>query len=112
VQAESFGVVLLEAMAAGAAVVASDLAGYRWVAEDAALYFTAGDVKELRDALARALADGELRSNLASRGRVVARKYDWKNLLADVLAAYEDAIRLAKQRKWRSDKKWRGNKTS
>lgn len=104
VQAESFGVVLLEAMAAGAAVVASDLAGYRWVAEDAALYFRAGDVKELRDALARALADGELRSNLASRGRVVARKYDWKNLLADVVAAYEDAVRLAKQTKWRSNK--------
>ncbi len=58
---ESFGVVLLEAMAAGAAVVASDLPGYRSVARPGrdALLVPPGDPASLAGALRQALAGGE-----------------------------------------------------
>lgn len=63
---ESFGVVLLEAMAAGTAVVASDLPGYRLAAGGAARLVDPSDAR----ALARALAD--VLSDEAGRGRLVA----------------------------------------
>ena len=61
---ESFGVVLLEAMAAGTAVVASDLVGYRAVAETGheARLVPAGDHRALRDALRGLLDDPEGRA--------------------------------------------------
>ena len=67
---ESFGVVLLEAMAAGAAVVASDIDGYRNVAthELDALLAAPGDVQELRAALRRALDEDALRARLVEAG--------------------------------------------
>jgi phosphatidyl-myo-inositol alpha-mannosyltransferase len=54
---ESFGMVLLEAMAARAAVVASDIPGYAFVARGRALLFPPGDVEALTDALCGAVAD-------------------------------------------------------
>jgi phosphatidylinositol alpha-mannosyltransferase len=54
---ESFGMVLLEAMAARTAVVASDIPGYAFVAGGHARLVPAGDAGALADALARALAD-------------------------------------------------------
>ncbi len=67
---ESFGVVLIEAMAAGTAIVASGLDGYRNVATDGsdAVLVPPGDVDALGAALARVLADGELRSRLVDAG--------------------------------------------
>jgi phosphatidyl-myo-inositol alpha-mannosyltransferase len=54
---ESFGVVLLEAMAARTAVVASAIPGYAYVADDHALLVTPGDAGALADALVQAVAD-------------------------------------------------------
>ncbi len=54
---ESFGMVLLEAMAARTAVVASDIAGYRFVAGGHALLVPPADASALAGALAAALAD-------------------------------------------------------
>ncbi|HEY3942493.1 MAG TPA: glycosyltransferase family 4 protein [Acidimicrobiales bacterium] len=58
---ESFGLVLLEAMAAGTAVVASDLPPYRLVADDAAILVPPGDPEALAQAMARLLDDPVLR---------------------------------------------------
>jgi phosphatidylinositol alpha-mannosyltransferase len=58
-QGESFGVVLLEGMAAGCAVVASDIEGYRSAAGGHAVLVPPGDVPALARALATALADAE-----------------------------------------------------
>lgn len=67
---ESFGVVLIEAMAAGTCVVASSLDGYRNVATDDvdALLPPPGDVDALVGALQRALGDPELRRRLTAAG--------------------------------------------
>ena len=67
---ESFGVVLIEAMAAGTAIVASNLDGYRNVATAGvdALTVEPGDVDALASALRTALADERLRARLVAAG--------------------------------------------
>jgi phosphatidyl-myo-inositol alpha-mannosyltransferase len=74
---ESFGIVLLEAMAAGAAVVASDLAPFRDLAGDAARFFPVGDSGALARAVTDLLRDTAERDRLATRGRRVAEQHDW-----------------------------------
>jgi phosphatidylinositol alpha-mannosyltransferase len=69
---ESFGVVLLEAMAAGTAVVASDLPGYRLAAGEAACFVPPGDPDALAGALAGLLADPRRRAALVAAGRARA----------------------------------------
>lgn len=71
VRGESFGMVLLEAMAAGAALVASDLDGHRNVATDGvdALLTPVGDPAALAKALRRVLDDAALREELVAGGR-------------------------------------------
>jgi phosphatidyl-myo-inositol alpha-mannosyltransferase len=67
---ESFGVVLVEAMAAGTPVVASSLDGYRNVASDGvdAVLVPPGDVDALADALRRVIADPDLAGRLVAAG--------------------------------------------
>ena len=91
---ESFGVVLVEAMAAGAAVVASDLPAFRRVlggGSHGALFRT-GDAADLERVLARLLASGEERDRLARRGRAAAAAYDWTAVAPRVAAVYADVL--------------------
>ena len=74
---ESFGIVLLEAMAAGAAVVASDLAPFRDLVGDAARFFPVGDSGALAGAVTHLLGDAAERDRLATKGRLVAEAHDW-----------------------------------
>lgn len=74
---ESFGIVLLEAMAAGSAVVASDLEPFRSVADGAARFFPVGDSAVLAGAVIDLLGDPAARSRLAAAGRERAAGYDW-----------------------------------
>jgi phosphatidylinositol alpha-mannosyltransferase len=83
---ESFGIVLVEAMAAGAAVVASNLDSFVAVADGAARFFPAGDVKALGETLAEVLADPDEQRRLASIGVERAIRFDW----SVVGAAYRD----------------------
>jgi phosphatidylinositol alpha-mannosyltransferase len=71
VRGESFGMVLLEAMAAGCALVASDLDGHRNVATDGvdALLAPVGDAQALAKSLQRVLDDDALRRELVAGGR-------------------------------------------
>jgi phosphatidyl-myo-inositol alpha-mannosyltransferase len=89
-EGESFGVVLLEAMAGSAAIVASDLPGYRNVArpEVDALLVPPGDVAALARALTRLLGDGSLRERLivSSEGR--AARFSMDHLAEHYLEMY------------------------
>jgi phosphatidylinositol alpha-mannosyltransferase len=91
---ESFGVVLLEAMAAGAAVVAADIDGYRNVATDGidALLVTPGDADALRVALRRALDDAALRDRLVAAGRRRADQLSMRHLAERYLALYRRVV--------------------
>ncbi len=88
---ESFGVVLLEAMAAGTAVVASDLDGYRNVAthDRDALLAEVGDAQALAGALASALNDTDRRQQLVAAGRDRAAQFAMDHLAALYLERYE-----------------------
>ena len=91
---ESFGVVLLEGMAAGAAVVAADIDGYRTVARQGqeALLVPPGDPDGLREALRRVLDDGALHSRLVAAGKVRADEFSMARLAERFTGIYERAI--------------------
>jgi len=88
---ESFGIVLLEAMAAGTPVVASDIDAFRRVLDDgrAGRLFPVGDAPALAGTLADLLADDAQRSVLAGRGRLVVAEYDWPVIVTRIVAVYE-----------------------
>lgn len=91
---ESFGVVLLEAMAAGAAVVASDLDGYRNVATDQvdALLVPPGDEAALATAIGRVAQDPVLRAELVAAGRERAALFTMRRLAELYVERYEQVI--------------------
>ncbi|MDO5077989.1 glycosyltransferase family 4 protein [Corynebacterium sp.] len=86
---ESFGIVLVEAMAAGCAVVASDLEAFTAVAADAASFFPVGDAAALARQLSALLADPEARRQLAERGVLRSQRFDWDTVANDVMRVYE-----------------------
>jgi phosphatidylinositol alpha-mannosyltransferase len=88
---ESFGIVLIEAMATGTPVVASDLEAFRRVLEDgrAGVLVPVADPAALATALAQLLADPERRKELAEVGRATVRQYDWSRVTARILEVYE-----------------------
>ena len=92
--AESFGIVLAEAMAAGVPVVASDLPGYRAVLRDgqAGRLTPPGDPVALADALYGMLEDQEERQRLAAAGSAAAAELSWSRITGRIIEAYEDAL--------------------
>lgn len=88
---ESFGIVLVEAMAAGTPVVCSDLPGFRAVAANAAVLVTPGNAGLLSDALRRVLADDSLASRMGKGGVVTASGFDWGRLIGNVENIYRRA---------------------
>jgi phosphatidylinositol alpha-mannosyltransferase len=93
---ESFGVVLLEAMAAHAPVVASNLDGYRNVAthDVNALLVEPGDVDALASALARILVDSRLRQRLVEAGATHAESYSMDSLADRYIEIYRRLLRM------------------
>jgi phosphatidyl-myo-inositol alpha-mannosyltransferase len=91
---ESFGIVLLEAMAAGAPIVASDIAGYRDVVADGeqGLLVEPKNPGALADAVSRLLANPELRARLRRAGQEKARAYDWPRVATQVLDYYFEVL--------------------
>jgi phosphatidylinositol alpha-mannosyltransferase len=88
---ESFGVVLIEALAAGAPIVASDLDAFARVLEDGAagVLVRRADAPALARALCDLLADPERRAALSAGGQRAAAAYDWGVLAHRILAVYE-----------------------
>ena len=91
---ESFGIILAEAMAAGATVVASDLNAFRRVLDDgrAGVLFPVHDDAALASAIDGLLADADRRRELAEAGRRAVAAYDWSVVAGQVLMVYETAI--------------------
>jgi phosphatidylinositol alpha-mannosyltransferase len=95
---ESFGIVLVEAMAAGVPVVASDIAGYRDVVGDrdhggVGFLVPPEDPPALAGAVRRLLADPGLAADLRQAGPARAARFDWPVVAAEVEGAYEEALR-------------------
>jgi len=88
---ESFGIVLAEAMAAGTAVVASDLPAFDRVLQSgkAGKIFPVGDSEALALAITELLTDTDQRQALVDAGNIRVMDFDWNHVVQDVIAVYE-----------------------
>ncbi|MFT2016087.1 glycosyltransferase family 4 protein [Streptomyces sp. 796.1] len=88
---ESFGIILVEAMSAGAPVLASDLDAFAQVLDrgEAGELFRNEDADALAAAAVRLIADPQRRAELRARGSRHVRRFDWSTVGADILAVYE-----------------------
>jgi len=91
---ESFGIVLLEAMAAGAPIVASAIPGYRDVVTNGEEGWLVEPKKPdaIADAISRLLGNPELRSRMRRAGQAKAQAYDWPRVTTQVLDYYEEVL--------------------
>ena len=85
---EGFGLPAIEALAAGAPLVASDLPVLREVAGDAALYAPPDRPDLWAERIAALLADPALRDELRRRGRERASLFDWSRAAAETARAF------------------------
>jgi phosphatidylinositol alpha-mannosyltransferase len=91
---ESFGIVLLEAMAAGRAIVASRIPGYAEVVADGGegLLVEPKSSTSLAAGLIMLLSDADLRRRMGARGRQKAATYGWSRVADRVLDFYDETI--------------------
>jgi glycosyltransferase involved in cell wall biosynthesis len=86
---EGFGIPLVEAMAAGTLVVASDIPALREVGCDVALYVDPREPCSMADALERCLALEDERTDRIAAGRQLASKYVWPACVGRLRSALE-----------------------
>ncbi|HJU73873.1 MAG TPA: glycosyltransferase family 4 protein [Gemmatimonadaceae bacterium] len=91
---ESFGIVLVEAMAAGVPIVASDIAGYREVVRHRreALLVPSGDPAALADAVGQLFEHPAEARALREAGQIRAKRYDWDTILTTLERIYGAAL--------------------
>ncbi len=89
--AESFGIVLVEAMAAGLPIVASNIPGYREVARDGreAVLVTPSDADALASGIAQLLDNPSLAAQLGANGAQRAQGYAWEHIIDELEQMYE-----------------------
>jgi phosphatidylinositol alpha-mannosyltransferase len=88
---ESFGIILVEAMSAGAVVLAADLDAFAQVLGQgsAGELFPNGDVDALAAAAVRVLGDSGRRDEVRTRASAHVRRFDWSVVAAEILSVYE-----------------------
>jgi alpha-1,3-rhamnosyl/mannosyltransferase len=89
---EGFGMPVLEAMACGAPVLASNTSAMPEVAGDAALLVDPLNIDQLAHALTRLAGDQQLRDDLIARGRARVPRFTWDSAVAQTWAVYEKVM--------------------
>jgi glycosyltransferase involved in cell wall biosynthesis len=89
---EGFGLPPLEAMAAGAPVITSNVSSLPEVVGDAALMIDPTDSGAIADAMARVLGDEALRANLICRGRERVKAFSWQRSVARIREVYAELV--------------------
>lgn len=91
-QAETFGLVVAEAMASGCAIVAGGPLEFEGIRVDA------GDVASIKAAVQRLWGDEQLCEQQGARNRQLAQSYSWRRHMAKLVAVYGDVMREVEQR--------------
>jgi len=96
---ESFGVVLLEAMATTKPIIASAIDGFTSVLTDGVegIAVPPKDETKLAEAIIRLVKDEKLRQDMGARGKPKAEQYDWSVLAKRVLDFYTETLNRIKQ---------------
>lgn len=89
---EGFGLPILEAMACGCPVVASNISVISEVAGDAAVLIDPLDVKELSEAIFKVLTDENLKKNLKELGHKRVKQFSWERSAEEILKMYKDIV--------------------
>ncbi|MCP4658426.1 MAG: glycosyltransferase family 4 protein [bacterium] len=88
---EGFGLPVVEAMSVGVPLVLSDIPVLREVGGDAAVYVPPQEPAAWADAMEELFGDGEVRAELARRGRDRSRRFSWQRTAADTAAVWIEA---------------------
>jgi len=89
---EGFGLPVLEAMANGLPVVASQTASLPEVGGDAALYVDPHDPRDIAEKVRRAVEDSELRAKMIRQGLARVREFSWQRVAERTLQVYEEVL--------------------
>jgi glycosyltransferase involved in cell wall biosynthesis len=89
-RAETFGLPLIEAMAAGLAVVTTDLPVTREVCGEAACYVPAGDTEGMAERMASILGSEEIRKTMVDAGRERVETFSWEGAAREVVKQLEE----------------------
>jgi len=91
---ESFGIILAEALAGGAAVVASDIPAFKALLGEGRYgsLFTSEDSQSLASSIVTILQDSQLREKFRSEGNVYAQSFDWDVVAERIYDVYEMAM--------------------
>lgn len=91
---ESFGIVLLEAMASGKPVVASSNEGYKQVlSSKEGILVEPKNVVQLAKAIITLMDDKKKRKQLGEAGRKKAEKYSWENVTKQIVDYYQEVLK-------------------
>lgn len=106
---ESFGIVLVEAMAAGCPVVASDLEAFTALLQGGRVgrLFPTGDAAALAHAVNDLLAHEGARRSLGARGQRASLRYDWSNVVERILAVYQTVTLTTPRERRETGQRWR-----
>jgi phosphatidylinositol alpha-mannosyltransferase len=88
---ETFGIVLIEAMASGVPVIASNINGYRQVIEDGknGLLFDPHSPEDIKERMLSVLSDSNLRNKLIKQGLGSVKQYEWKRVSERIVEIYK-----------------------
>ena len=86
---EGFGLIGVEAQAAGLAVAASDIAVLREILDEGAVYFDPKDSQKMAQVINLVLRDGHLRDRLAAQSLINIKKFNWQQTAQKTLGNYQ-----------------------
>lgn len=93
VQKASFGITILEAMAAGKPIVCSDLSAFHDILDGDCRYIDPYDEHDLAAKLTELVENENLRKELGEKGRRRVDRYSWKNVTQEVLGFYREILK-------------------